>query len=53
MTETVENFNATKGKELGIQIELSVYGSDYYSTLDIALSADDAPHIFKCNKIPQ
>lgn len=52
MTKAVEDFNANEGKELGIQVELSVYGTDYYSTLDIALSADEAPYIFKCNKIP-
>ena len=51
--EKVENFNNNEGKELGIIIELSVYGTDYYSTLDVALQADEAPYIFKCNKIPQ
>lgn len=51
--EKVENFNNNEGKELGIVIDLSVYGTDYYSTLDVALSADEAPYIFKCNKIPQ
>lgn len=51
--EKVENFNNNEGKELGIVIDLSVYGTDYYSTLDVALQADEAPYIFKCNKIPQ
>ena len=51
--EKVDNFNNNEGKELGIVIELSVYGTDYYSTLDVALQADEAPYIFKCNKIPQ
>lgn len=52
-TAKVENFNNNEGKELGIVVELNVYGTDYYSVLDVALSSGDAPHIFKCNKIPQ
>ncbi len=52
-TDFVEKFNNGPGKELGIIIELSVYGTDYYSVLDVALTGDDAPYIFKCNKIPQ
>lgn len=52
-TAKVENFNNNEGKELGIVIELNVYGTDYYSVLDVALSSGDAPNIFKSNKIPQ
>ncbi len=52
-TAKVEDFNNNEGKELGIVIELNVYGTDYYSVLDVALSSGDAPHIFKSNKIPQ
>ena len=52
-TAFVEKFNNGVGKELGIIIELSVFGTDYYSVLDVALTGDDAPYIFKCNKIPQ
>ena len=52
-TDFVEKFNNGPGKELGIIIDLSVYGTDYYSVLDVALTGDDAPYIFKCNKIPQ
>ncbi len=52
-TAFVEKFNNTTGKELGIIIELSVYGTDYYSVLDVALQTGEGPNIFKCNKIPQ
>ncbi len=55
-TEYVEKFNNGPGKELGIIIDLQVYGTDYYRVLDVALQNPDtsaAPHIFKCNKIPQ
>ena len=55
-TAFVEKFNNTVGKEKGIVIELSVYGTDYYSVLDVTVADKenkDAPHIFKCNKIPQ
>ena len=51
--QLVKQFNEGEGKELGIAIDLSVYGSDYYSTLDVAIQAGEAPYIFKCNKIPQ
>ncbi|MBO4837046.1 MAG: extracellular solute-binding protein [Clostridia bacterium] len=52
-TAFVEKYNETTGKEKGIQIELQVFGTDYYSVLDVALTNDEAPDIFKCNKIPQ
>ena len=55
-TDFVEKFNNGPGKELGIIIELQVYGTDYYSVLDVTLQSPDTssqPHIFKCNKIPQ
>lgn len=51
--EQIENYNNNEGKEAGIVIDYSVYGTDYYSTLDVAIQAGEAPHIFKCNKIPQ
>lgn len=49
--EKVQQFNETVGKEKGIEVEYTVYGSDYYSTLDVAISAGEGPDIFKCNKI--
>lgn len=47
----IEEFNATIGKENGIAVEYTVYGSDYYSTLDVAVTSKEGPDIFKCNKI--
>lgn len=49
--EKIQEFNETIGKEKGIEVEYTVYGSDYYSTLDVAVSAGEGPDIFKCNKI--
>lgn len=49
--EKIEAFNATIGKENGIAVEYTVYGSDYYSTLDVAVTSKEGPDIFKCNKI--
>lgn len=49
----IAEFNETIGKEKGIVIEYTVYGGDYYSSLDVALQSGEAPHIFKCNKIGQ
>ena len=47
----IDEFNATIGKENGIAVEYTVYGSDYYSTLDAAVNSKEGPDIFKCNKI--
>ena len=47
----IDEFNATIGKENGIAVEYTVYGSDYYSTLDVAVTSGEGPDIFKCNKI--
>lgn len=49
--EKIQEFNDTIGKEKGIEVEYTVYGSDYYSTLDVAVSAGEGPDIYKCNKI--
>ena len=49
--ERIQEFNETIGKEKGIDVEYTVYGSDYYNTLDVAVSAGEGPDIFKCNKI--
>ena len=46
--EKIQQFNETIGKEKGIEVEYTVYGSDYYSTLDVAVSAGEGPDIFKC-----
>ena len=47
----IEEFNATIGKENGVAVDYTVYGSDYYTTLDVAVVGKEGPDIFKCNKI--
>lgn len=49
--EKIKEFNETIGKEKGIAVEYTVYGSDYYTTLDVAVTAGEGPDIFKSNKI--
>lgn len=49
--DKIKEFNETTGVEEGIEVEYTVYGSDYYSTLDVAVSAGEGPDIYKCNKI--
>lgn len=48
-----EAFNKGEGAERGIAIEYTVYGSDYYTVLDLAIAAGEEPHLFKTNKWPQ
>lgn len=43
----IEEFNNTIGKELGIQIDYTVYGSDYSDVINIALMANDGPDLFR------
>ena len=42
----VEEFNNTIGKEEGIRIEYTIYGSDYADTINVALMANDGPDLF-------
>lgn len=49
--EKIKEFNETIGKEKGIVVEYTVYGSDYYTALDVAVTAGEGPDIFKSNKI--
>jgi ABC-type glycerol-3-phosphate transport system substrate-binding protein len=50
----VEKFNNGEGKQRGIFIDYTVYGSDYYTALDLAISAGEEPHIYKITgKLPQ
>jgi multiple sugar transport system substrate-binding protein len=42
----VEEFNNTIGKEEGIKIEYTIYGSDYADTINVALMANDGPDLF-------
>ncbi|RKM58166.1 extracellular solute-binding protein [Butyrivibrio sp. X503] len=43
----IEEFNNTIGKEEGIQIEYTVYGSDYSDVINVALMANDGPDLFR------
>jgi len=43
----VEEFNKTTGKELGIEIEYTVYGTNYGDAIKIAAQAGDAPHLYR------
>jgi ABC-type glycerol-3-phosphate transport system substrate-binding protein len=49
----VEAFNKGEGAERGIVIDYTVYGSDYYTALDLAISAGEEPHLYKDNKTIQ
>ena len=42
----VEEFNNTIGKEEGIKIEYTVYGTDYADVINVALMANDGPDLF-------
>ena len=43
----IEEFNNTIGKELGIVIDYTVFGTDYSNTINIALMANDGPDLFR------
>jgi ABC-type glycerol-3-phosphate transport system substrate-binding protein len=49
----VEAFNKGEGAQRGIVVDYTVYGTDYYTALDLALSAGEEPHLFKDNKTIQ
>ena len=49
MTNMVNNYNNTTGKEKGIKIEYTVYGDDYKTLVDLAFQNDQAPEILKVN----
>jgi multiple sugar transport system substrate-binding protein len=54
LVAAVERYNKGEGVQRGISIDYTVYGSDYYTALDIAISAGEEPHIFKVTgKLPQ
>lgn len=46
MTKMVSDYNATIGKEEGIQIDYQVFGGDFNQTLNMALESDQAPEMF-------
>lgn len=47
MTQMVDDYNNTTGKEKGINIDYKVYGADYEQMVDLAVSSDQQPELFK------
>lgn len=45
--QQIAEFNDTVGKELGIKIEYTVYGSNFTDTIKIAAQAGEAPDLFR------
>lgn len=45
--QQIEEFNNTIGKEKGIEIEYTVYGSNYQDTIKIAAAAGEAPELYR------
>lgn len=45
----IEKFNETTGKELGINIEYTVYGTNWENTIKLAAQSDEAPDLFRPN----
>jgi multiple sugar transport system substrate-binding protein len=43
----VERFNAGEGAQKGIFIDFKIFGSDYHDVLNVALSANQGPELFK------
>ncbi len=46
MTELVNEYNKTTGKEKGIYIDYTVYGSDYQQVYDVAAQTESLPDLF-------
>lgn len=47
--EQIAKFNETTGKEKGINIEYTVYGTNWQDTIKIAAAADEAPELYRPN----
>ena len=45
--QQVARFNAGRGKDQGIEIEYTVYGTNFPEAIDIALKAGEAPELFR------
>jgi multiple sugar transport system substrate-binding protein len=45
--QVIEKFNSGRGKEIGVQIEYTVYGANWQQALDIAVQAGEEPEVFK------
>jgi multiple sugar transport system substrate-binding protein len=50
--EQVQRFNDTIGKEKGIELEYTVYGTGWADTIKIAAQADDAAELYRPNTTP-
>ncbi|GHT68766.1 hypothetical protein FACS1894110_17040 [Spirochaetia bacterium] len=54
LVAAIDRYNKGEGAQKGIFIDYTVHGSDYYTTLDLAISTGEEPHIFKVTgKLPQ
>lgn len=42
-----DKYNSGEGAQRGISVEYTVYGADYYTVLDLAISAGEEPYIYK------
>ncbi len=45
--QQIEQFNNTVGKEKGIEIEYTVYGTNYQDAIKVAAQAGEAPELFR------
>ncbi|MFA9381107.1 MAG: ABC transporter substrate-binding protein, partial [Acetanaerobacterium sp.] len=45
--QQIEEFNNTTGKEKGVEIEYTVYGTNFNDALRIAAQADEAPELYR------
>lgn len=43
----IEEFNRTRGRELGIEIEYTVYGTEYQDVIKQAVAIDEGPELFR------
>ena len=43
----VAKFNDGRGKELGIKIEYTIYGTNFADAIKTALQAGEAPHLYR------
>lgn len=46
-TQQIETFNIGKGKELGIKIEYTVYGTNFKDARLLAAQSGEAPHLYR------
>ncbi|NOU86377.1 extracellular solute-binding protein [Paenibacillus sp. LMG 31460] len=51
VTQMVDQFNNSTGKEKGIHIEYTVHGGDYAKMLEVAITSGQAPELFKATGV--